>query len=290
MLALGVVAAIIIPRADEVQTALRDVSFGRFALAIGLGILAMIFRTTAWQIAIDSAGGQVRAVEAHAASSASFVIGLISPYLGIATRIAVIRNRVPERSPTTSQQIAAETVLMVVETALVGALILCAAWTLQIPVPVAVLIFVGGLVAAGLLVLAARRWAPRRFGAGLAVARHPRAMAMLTAAVAAALTAQIVRVAVVLSSVGLNSSLIVVVAVFLASGVGAVLPIGTAASGAAAPLIAASAENGSVTDASAAGILLSGSLMAACLTYFAIAMLVAASSSRRSRSRALERG
>jgi hypothetical protein len=111
-------------------------------------------------------------------------------------------------------------------------------------------------------------------------------LALLTVAVAGALTAQIVRVAVILASVGLSSSLIVVVAVFLASGVGAVLPIGTAASGAAAPLIASSAEGGSVADATAAGVLLTGSLVAACLVYFAIASLLFVTATRRSRPQA----
>ena len=272
---LGVLAAVIAPRAGEVADSLGRVGVGSFAAIVLLGCVAMVLRTAAWQVAIRAAGGRVLAVEAHFASSASYVVGLLSPYLGVATRIAVIRNRVPDRSPSTSQQIAAESVLMVVETALVGALILCASWTLQIPTGAAVAIFAVGIAAAVLLVIAARRLAPRRFGAGLAAARDPRELGLLSACIAGTLATQLARVALVLSAVGLDADPLVVVAVFLASGLGALIPIGTAASGAAAPLIAASAGGGSVADATAAGVLLSGALAVSTVGYLAIAALIA---------------
>ena len=267
---LGVLAAVIAPRADEVGDALARVGIGTFVLVVLLGMVAMVLRTTAWQIAIDAAGGRVRAAEAHAASAASYVVGLVSPYLGVAARIAVIRNRVPDRSPSTSQQIAAESVLLVVEAALVCLLIVCASWTLEISLPVAVLMLLGGIAGVVILVLAARHFSSRRFGAGLAAAKDPRALALTTAAVAGTMATQTVRVAVVLSAVGMDADPLVVVAVFLASGLGAVIPIGTAASGAAAPLIAASAGAGSVADATAAGVLLSGALLVSTLTYLAV--------------------
>jgi hypothetical protein len=80
--------------------------------------------------------------------------------------------------------------------------------------------------------------------------------------------------------VGLSASLIVVIAVFLASGLGAVIPVGTAATGAAAPLIAAHGGN-SVADATAAGVVLSGGLLVSTLSYLGIASLVAAIQSHR---------
>jgi uncharacterized membrane protein YbhN (UPF0104 family) len=282
LVALGFVVAVIVPRASEVGDALGRVGIGRFLLVVLLGSASMIFRTAAWQVAIDAAGGRVRANEAHPASAASFVVGLISPYLGVAARIAVIRHRVPDRSPTTYEQIAAETALLIVEGALVGVLLLIGSWTLEVPLPVAIAISVGGLAAAALLVVAARRLAPRRFGAGLAVARHPRAFALVVAALACTLALQMCRVWVALDSVGLDTSLLVVLAVFLASGLGAILPIGTAAAGAAAPLIAAQNGGNSVADATAAGVLLSGALLVSTLGYFAVASGVAALQDRRS--------
>jgi uncharacterized membrane protein YbhN (UPF0104 family) len=280
LLAIGIIVAVILPRASEVGDALDRVGIGRFLLVVLLGSVSMIFRTAAWQVAIDSAGGRVTAHEAHPASGASFVVGLISPYLGVATRIAVIRHRVPDRSPTTYEQIAAESALLVVEAALVGVLLLIASWTLEIPFPVALAISLGGLLAAALLVVAARRLAPGRFGAGLAVARQPRALALVAGALACTLLLQMARVAVALDSVGLDTSLLVIVAVFLASGLGAILPIGTAAAGAAAPLIAVSGDN-SVADATAAGVLLSGALMISTVGYFGVATWLAALSDRK---------
>jgi uncharacterized membrane protein YbhN (UPF0104 family) len=281
LIAIGIIVAVIAPRASEVGDALDRVGIGRFLLVVLLGSASMIFRTAAWQVAIDSAGGRVTAHEAHPASAASFVVGLISPYLGVATRIGVIRHRVPDRSPTTYEQIAAETALLIVEAALVGVLLLIASWTLEIPFAVALAISVGGLLAAALLIVAARRLAPGRFGAGLAVARQPRALALVTAALACTLLLQMGRVAVALDSVGLDTSLLVVVAVFLASGLGAILPIGTAAAGAAAPLIAAQHGGNSVADATAAGVLLSAALMISTVGYFAVATGLAALSDRR---------
>jgi uncharacterized membrane protein YbhN (UPF0104 family) len=281
LVALGILAVIIVPRAGEVGDALDRVGFGRFVLVVLLGVAAMIFRTASWQVAIDAAGGRVRAHEAHPASAAAFVVGLISLYLGLAVRIGWIRHRVPDRSPTTYEQIAAESALIVVETALVGLLLVFASWTLEVPFPVALAISIGGLLAAVLLVVAARRFAPARFGAGLAVARHPRDLALVTALVACALLLQMGRVAVALDAVGLDTSLIVIIAVFLASGLGAILPIGTAAAGAAAPLIAAQHGGNSVADATAAGVLLSGALLASTVGYFAVATGVAAVQDRR---------
>jgi hypothetical protein len=186
-------------------------------------------------------------------------------------RIGVIRRIAPARSPTASQLVAAESVLLIVETALVSLLILCASWTLGIPIWAALLIVIGAGIAVVGLVVMARRWTEPRFASGLAVAREPRPLAALSAAAAAALLSQLGRVAVALSGVGLHASPLVVIAVFVASGVSIVIPIGTAAAGAAAPLIAAAGSSGKdVANASAAGVLLSGSLMVSALLYLAI--------------------
>jgi hypothetical protein len=272
---IAVLVALIVPRADEVSDALGRVGIGSFFAVVALGTVALVLRTTAWQVAIDAAGGRLRALEAHLASAVAYVTSLVSPYIGMASRIAVIRNRVPERSPSTSQQLAAESVLIVVEAALVAILLLSAAWTLDISVPLAVLAVIGGLAAVGTLVLAARRLAPRHFGAGLAAAREPRTLGMVTAAIAATLATQLARVALALSAVGMDADPFVVIAVFLASGLGAVIPIGTAATGAAAPLIAASAGAGSVGDASAAGVLMSGALMVSTFGYLGTVAVLA---------------
>src|SRR5206468_1842499 len=140
---------------------------------------------------------------------------------------------------TAAQQVAAETVSFVVEAALVSLLILAASWTLGIPLWAALLIVVAGVLGVTAMIVVAQRWTAPRFSAGLAVAREPRSLASLTAALAATLLAQMGRVGLALSSVGLHSSPIVVIAVFVASGASAVIPIGTAAAGATAPLLAA---------------------------------------------------
>ena len=202
--ALGILAAVIVPRADEVGDALGRVGIARFALVVVLGICALVCRTAAWQVAIDAAGGRVRAPEAHSASAVSYLVAMLSTYLGVITRIALIRHRVPDRSPTTPQQIAAESALVVVEGAIVGFLLLCCSWTLGIPFLEALAIFIAGVAAVFVLVIAARRLAPRRFGAGLAVARDPRTLALVALAISGTVLAQIVRVAVTLGSVGLG--------------------------------------------------------------------------------------
>ena len=73
-LAIGILVANIVPRAGEVGDALDRVGFGRFLLVVLLGSAGMITRTAAWQVAIDAAGGRVRAHEAHPASGASYVV------------------------------------------------------------------------------------------------------------------------------------------------------------------------------------------------------------------------
>jgi uncharacterized membrane protein YbhN (UPF0104 family) len=277
LVGIGLIAIVIVPRADDVRQALSEVGAGKFVLIVLLGFVSLIFRSGAWQVAIDAAGGRLRLQEAHLGSSTAFAVGLLSPYLGVAARIAVIRDRVPERSPTSAEQVAAESVLIVVEAAIVGTLVLLSSWTLDVQLGVALLIFLGGVGAIVATVLLARRFAERRFGAGLAVARQPKPLLLVILCLAATVGTQIARVAVTLGSVGLDTSPLIVIAVYLASGAGAVIPIGTAASGAAAPLLAVH-QGGNVSDAAAAGVLLTGSLMVACLAYLLIALAVAASS------------
>jgi uncharacterized membrane protein YbhN (UPF0104 family) len=281
LVGIALIAIVIAPRADDVRQALSDVGVGKFALLVLLAFVSLIFRSGAWQVAIDAAGGRLRLPEAHLGSSSAFLVGLLSPYLGVATRIAVIRDRVPDRSPTSGAQVAAESVLIVVEAAIVGSLVLLSSWTLDVEVWAALLIFLGGLAAMAVTVVLARRFAGRRFGAGLTVARQPRALSLVFLCLLATVATQIARVGVTLGSVDLDTSPLVVIAVYLASGAGAVIPVGTAASGAAAPLLA----GGSVSDAAAAGVLLSGSLIVACLIYLAIALVVAASTGLLGRRR-----
>jgi hypothetical protein len=273
---LVLLAILIVPRAGEVGDALGRVGAGRFAAIVLLGIAALLCRTIGWQVAVDAAGGQVHAAEAHAASSVGWTVALLNPYLGTAVRIGILRRTIPERSPTAAQLVAAESVSFVVESALVSVLILSASWTLGIPLYLALLIVLAGIAAVGAVVFLARHWTAPRFAAGLAVAREPRSLAAVTAALAGALLSQLGRVALALSSVDLHASPIIVIAVFVASGVSAVIPIGTAAAGAAAPLIAAGSGGDDVANATAAGVLLSATLLAATLIYLLITMLVAA--------------
>ena len=273
---------VIVPRASEVGDALDRVGAGRFVAIVALAFAALVFRTIGWQVAVDAAGGDVHPREAHASSAVCYTVGLLNQYVGGAVRIAILRRTIPDRSPTASQLVAAETVSLVIEAALVSLLILAASWTLGIPLYAALLIVVAGLVGVAAMVTVARRWTTPQFAAGLAVAREPRTLAGLTLALAATLLCQIGRVGLALSSVGLHSSLIVVIAVFVASGAAAVIPIGTAAAGATAPLLAAAGKGGdAVANASAAGVLLTGSLLVADLLYLAVTALLVSSLRRR---------
>jgi uncharacterized membrane protein YbhN (UPF0104 family) len=275
---------VIVPRASEVGDALDRVGTLRFVGIVALACAALVFRTIGWQVAVDAAGGDVQPREAHASSAVCYTVGLLNQYVGAAVRIGILRRTIPDRSPTASQLVAAESVSFVVESAIVSLLILSASWTLGIPLWAALLIAIAGVVAVGAMVAVAQRWTTPRFAAGLAVARQPRSLAGLSAALACTLLCQIGRVALTLSSVGLHSSPIVVIAVFVASGASAVIPIGTAAAGATAPLLAAAGKGGNdVANASAAGVLLTGSLLAADLLYLAVtALVVSALRSRHS--------
>jgi uncharacterized membrane protein YbhN (UPF0104 family) len=273
---------VILPRASEVGDALNRVGPGRFVAIVALAAAALVFRTIGWQVAVDAAGGEVHPREAHASSAVCYTIGLLNQYVGGAVRIGILRRTIPDRSPTAAQQVAAETVSFVIEAALVSLLILAASWTLGIPLWAALLIVIAGVLGVAAMVVVAQRWTAPRFSAGLAVAREPRSLASLTAALAATLLSQIGRVGLALSSVGLHSSLIVVIAVFVASGASAVIPIGTAAAGATAPLIAAAGKGSEgVANASAAGVLLAGSLLVADLLYLAVTALLVSALRRR---------
>ena len=263
---LGLVLVLIAPRASDVREAIANTSATDFALVVGIGIAAMLIRTVAWQVAVDAAGARVRSTEAHPASAAAYTAGLLSPYLGAALRVALMRRLAPDRVPAAPQLVATEGALAIVEGVLVAALIVVSAWALDIPIWTAVLIRRAGHRRArwdGLCRAAAGSGPFRRRPRSRAL---PRPLGLVTLALAGSIAAQLVRVGVVLASVGLDHSLLVITAVFVASGASAILPIGTAASGAAAPLLAVPA-GGDLADAAAAGIVLSGGLAASCLIY-----------------------
>lgn len=265
--------AVVAPRTGEVGDALGEIGFGSFASIVAAGLVAMLMRTAAWQVAVDSAGGKVRWTEAHPASAISYTVGLLNPYLGGALRVALMRKIAPERVPTASQLVATEGGIGVVEAVLIAVLIVVTAWTLDVPLWAALLVFLAAIAALAAMAIAARRLDPSRFAGGLALARTPRTLGFVALALAGSIGAQLLRVDIGLASVGLEHSILIVAAVFVASGAGAVLPIGTAASGAAAPLLALPA-GGDVATATAAGLCLSAGLAVACLLYTLGSVLV----------------
>jgi uncharacterized membrane protein YbhN (UPF0104 family) len=250
--AAAILVAILWGHRDQFATAIRSASIGVLLAAAALQLVALLARSEAWHICIESAGGTVPRRILYRASSMGYVGSLLNAQVGTAARITALRRSSPAESPGVSTLIAAEFPILAVE-ALLAAL---TSFTLVVPlgvpwwVPLICLAVVLAL-SAGLRHLALREG--RLLWSGLAVLRSLRGGVRLVGFVLVAVFAQISRNWMLLHAVGVDASLLDSIALLIAMVVLTQLPIGPSTGAAAAVLILGS---DGVAAVAAAGVLL----------------------------------
>jgi uncharacterized membrane protein YbhN (UPF0104 family) len=262
---LAVLGYLLAGRRHEFATALSTASPWVLLSTVALQILALVSRSEAWHLTIETAGGTVDRRVLYRASSAQVLGSVINGQLGVAARIAALRRSSPEVSPQVPTLIAAEFPILAVE----GTLAALASFTLISPLGIAwwiplIAVAVLAIASGGLRHLAQRKG--RQLWAGLAVLRTLSGGGRVITYVLVAVFAQIFRNWLTLVAVGVDASFFDAVAVLIAVGVLGQLPLGPGAGAAAAVLILGS--NG-VAATAAAGALLTATGTAGGLCFLA---------------------
>jgi uncharacterized membrane protein YbhN (UPF0104 family) len=252
VLACGLLAWALTGRWDELWAAAGRLSVGLLLATIALQIVALVARGEAWLGCIRGAGGSVDRRRVFRASGLGCAANVVSPHVGAAARITLLRRSAPDETPSVGPLLAAEVPIVAVEGLLAGLFSFTLVGPLGLPwwipiVCVAVTVTIaGGLAAAG-------RPTGRGICRGLAVLRGSDASARLVGFVLVAVVAQIARNWLMLRAVGVDASIFDAIAVLIAVVTLSQLPIGPGAGAGAAVLILGPQG---VAAAAAAGLLL----------------------------------
>jgi uncharacterized membrane protein YbhN (UPF0104 family) len=250
--AAAVVALLLAGRRDQFVDALSGTAAWVLAATALLQIVALVGRSEAWHVSIETAGGSVARRILYRASSMQVLGSVLNAQLGVAARIAALRRSSPAVCPQVPTLIAAEVPILSVE----AALAVLASFTLVVPLGLPwwlplIGLPVIGLASAGLRHLALRKG--RELWKGLAVLRSLRGGSRVVAFVLLAVFAQIFRNWLLLHAVGVDASFFDAIAVLIAVVTLGQLPVGPSVGAASAVLILGS--NG-VAAAAAAGVLM----------------------------------
>jgi uncharacterized membrane protein YbhN (UPF0104 family) len=266
---------------EEFATALASASLWVLALTALLQAVALVSRSEAWHLTIESAGGTLSRRVLYRASSMQVLGGTLNGHLGVAARIAALRRSAPaEACPPVPTLVAAEFPILAVEAMLAAATSFTLVGPLGLPwwLPLAAVAFFG-LASAALRRLALSKG--RELWRGLSVLRNLHHGSRVVGFVLIAVFAQIFRNWLLLHAVGVDASVFDAIAVLIAVVTLGQLPVGPSVGAAAAVLILGS--DGAAATA-AAGVLLTvtGTLGGLCFAAWAGAdRLVAAAPRRR---------
>jgi len=237
---------------QEFVDALRGVQASVLAATVLLQIVALLSRSEAWHLTIESAGGTVARRVLFRASSMQVLGSVINGNLGVAMRIGALRRSSPDVAPQVPTLIAAEFPILAVEASLAA----LASFTLIAPLGIpwwapVIAIALLALVSAGLRHLAVNT--ERELWKGLTVLRTSNHGSRVVCFVLVAVFAQIFRNWMLLHAVGVPASFFDAIAVLIALVTLGQLPVGPAAGAAAAVLILG---RDGVAAAAAAGVLM----------------------------------
>src|SRR6476646_2247976 len=221
---------------QEFVDALRGVQASVLAATVLLQIVALLSRSEAWHLTIESAGGTVARRVLFRASSMQVLGSVINGNLGVAMRIGALRRSSPDVAPQVPTLIAAEFPILAVEASLAA----LASFTLIAPLGIPwwaplIAIAVLALLSAGLRHLAVNT--ERELWKGLTVLRTSSHGSRVVCFVLVAVFAQIFRNWMLLHAVGVQASFFDAIAVLIALVTLSQLPVGPAAGAAAAVLI-----------------------------------------------------
>ena len=236
----------------EFVSALGDASLLVLGIAVLLQVIWLVFRSEAWHVCVEAAGGSVARRRLYRASAIGYLGNLVNSHIGVGLRIAALRKTAPEESPKVGTLITAEMPIIVVE---IGLAAICS-FTLVGPLGLAwwwpiVFLTVAGAAMVGVTRLSRKRTSG--FWNGLAVMRGLRHRNRIIGLTMLATGAQVVRNYLVLRGLGVDISVMDSMALLIGTAAVGLLPIGPTTGVATAVLILGS--NGEAVVAAAGALL-----------------------------------
>ena len=103
---------------DDFVDALQSASWGVLAAAVAMQVVWLIFRSEAWHVCVDAAGGEAGRRPLYRAAGVGYLGNLLNANFGLALRIAELRRTSPDLAPKAGVLVAAELPIVVIEIAL----------------------------------------------------------------------------------------------------------------------------------------------------------------------------
>ncbi len=264
----AVLAYVLWDMRDDFVAALGDASLAVLAAAAALQIVWLLFRSEAWHVCVEAAGGSVSRRRLYRASAIGYLGNLVNSSIGVGMRIAALRKTAPEECPKVGTLVTAEMPIIVIE---IGLAAICS-FTLIGPLGLAwwwplVFLAVGGGFVVGLTRLSRRR--TKGFWNGLAVMRGLGHRNRIIGLTMLATGAQVLRNYLVLRGLGVDITVLDSVALLIGTAAVGLLPIGPTTGVATAVLILGS--NGEAVVAAAGALLTAtGAVGALCFAGWAL--------------------
>jgi uncharacterized membrane protein YbhN (UPF0104 family) len=270
--AITVTAALVVGlygKRDDFVDALNSASWEVLVTAVAMQIVWLIFRSEAWHVCVDAAGGEAGRRPLYRAAGVGYLGNLLNANFGLALRIAELRRTSPDLAPKAGVLVAAELPIVVIEIALAAICSFTLVGPLNVPwwAPLIALALALGAVA-GLGLLAKKK--RHGFWNGLAVLRGLRHRNMIIALTILAVSAQVFRNWLVLRGIGIEVSVFDSMALLIATAALGLLPIGPALGATTTVIILGS--NG-VAAAAAAGALLTATGAVGAMLFAAWALI-----------------
>jgi hypothetical protein len=253
------------PYGHEIRTATQEAPIGVLLALTALSLVALVLRTEMWRVAVRASGHDLPRTELHAANSATFTVSLVNGYVGPAAKIYVLRKMRGDREPRVAQLVVTDFAAGLLEVLTAGALVIAAAFAVDLPWWLPVALVVGGLALLGIAFASHRRWEHHPAVQGLNVVIHSYYRYRLLVLLAGVFLSQIVRTWIALQAVDIHSSIGAATLIFVLTGVLGALPTGLAAAPTTASLLVFGHDG--VGAAAASGVLVTVSLFAATILY-----------------------
>lgn len=265
--AAALLVVVLSGRRHDFLTALSQAALPILALSLMLQVVALVSRSEAWHLSIQAAGGTVARRATYRASSMGILGSVVNGQLGVAARIAALRQSSPDVSPQVPTLIAAEFPIVMVEALLAALTSFTLVGPLGLPwwLPL-IVIAVMAAASMGMRRLGLRKG--RELWRGLLALSSFSHGARLIGFVVVAVFAQIFRNWMLLHAVGVDASFFDAIAVLIGLVTLSQLPIGPSVGAATAVLILG---HDGVAAAAAAGLLMTvtGTLGGLCFAAWA---------------------
>jgi hypothetical protein len=265
LIVLGALIYVLSTHGSDIGHAIDRASPGTLALIAALALLTLMARSEVALSCMSAMRRQPSRADVHASSSLAFLLATINHYIASIVRATVLKRVDPLNAPTIPQMFVIDGSTTLIEGLMAALLLIISAGALKLAWWLPILAVLGAIVALVVAIYVRRRFRHHAIFDGLEMLSHSRARRKVGALTVVIFACQIGRTLVGLDAVGLHATLLQSVAVFIAGGVLSNLLAGPAGGTLAAPLVIFGHRG--LGQATAAGLILSGSALLASVVY-----------------------